>query len=238
MAWDGYGVDDGQGVELRYLGHSSFLWSAVRGVRVLIDPYHQSHLSWNWRWFLAAFPAVEADIVLVTHDHFDHNATEEVSGGPEVISSAERKKFDGVSIVGIEDVHASPDNMPNHIFVVEAGGIRFCHLGDNRPDLPRSVVEAIGDVDVLFVPADGSSHLLRFWEVNQLIETFKPRVVVPMHYLIPGLTDPASTLLPVDEWLKTQPQVRRLDTDRLDLNDADLPDEREVWVFEPKSFSA
>lgn len=221
-------------VVVQYLGHSAWVWIGPAGTRVVIDPYHDIHPKWDWRWFLNPFPPVEADIVLVTHDHFDHNAVERIPGGPAVIRAAESVHRSEFVISGFEDRHASPDDMPNTIFVVEVCGVRFCHLGDNRADLPQDTVAAVGRVDVLFVPVDGSSHLLRFWEVNHLIEALSPRVVVPIHYLISGMTDPASTLLPPDEWLKTRPFVRRLETDTMHFNSDVLPAKQEVWVFEAR----
>lgn len=218
-------------VVTHYLGDSAWFWTAPARTRVVIDPYDNTH-PWNWRWFLRPFPEIQADVVLVTHDHFDHNATWKVAGDPQVVRSAQELRRDDISILGVQDRHASPDDMPNTIFVLEACGIRYCHLGDNRAELPESAVEAIGHVDVLMVPVDDSSHLLRFWEVRQLVATLKPRVVVPMHYLILRFTDPGSTLLTPDTWLATQADVRRVGTHTALAGPHDLPKDREVWVFD------
>jgi L-ascorbate metabolism protein UlaG (beta-lactamase superfamily) len=219
-------------VGLRYLGHSAFLVTGPEGTRVVIDPYGNIHPE-VWRWFLRPMPDVEADIVLVTHNHFDHNASPRVGGSPRIVSSAEEIRTTDVSISGFEDRHATPDDLPNTIFVLEAAGVRICHLGDNRAEIPPLTVAGIARVDVLIVPVDDSSHLLRFWEVNQLIATFDPRIVVPVHYLIPGLTDPGSTLLSPEAWLGTQTDVRRLGVADVHLSRDALPGEREIWVFEP-----
>ena len=221
-------------VELTYLGHSSFLWTTPDGVRVVIDPFANTHPH-GWQWFLRPFPDTEADVVLVTHDHFDHNNAELVRGEPLVIRSATDARDDRVHIEAFEDRHATPDDIPNTIFVVESAALRFCHLGDNRPDVPQQVVDAIGRVDVLIVPVDDSSHLLRFWEVRQLIETFRPRLVVPVHHLVGGLTDPGSTLLSADTWLRTQERVQRIGRATVRLDPASLPPEREVWVLQPSA---
>lgn len=219
-------------VELTYLGHSSFLWTSPGETRVVVDPFDNTHPH-GWQWFLEPMPDVEADVVLITHDHFDHNASHRVGGDPEIISAAVDRELGDAHLLGVDDRHATPDDLTNTIFVLEAAGVRLCHLGDNRPDVPAEAVEAIGRVDVLIVPVDDSSHLLRFWEVRQLIETFRPRIVVPAHHLIPGLTDPGSTLLPADTWLGTQDSVRRIGRATVRLDAASLPPEREVWVFSP-----
>ncbi len=62
---------------LSYYGHCAFLWTSPGGVRVLIDPFGNSNES---HWFQDAFPPVESDVVLVTHDHFDHNAVHVIPG--------------------------------------------------------------------------------------------------------------------------------------------------------------
>ena len=56
---------------LSYYGHCAFLWTSPGAVRVLIDPFGNSDDSY---WFHDVFPPIECDVVLVTHDHFDHNA--------------------------------------------------------------------------------------------------------------------------------------------------------------------
>src|SRR5688572_16385033 len=116
---------------MQYLGHSSFLWIGPSGTRVIVDPYDNTHPS-GWQWFLRSFPDVEADIVLITHDHFDHNATHRVRRDPRVVRTSGHLSADDLTIDGYEDKHASPDDIPNTIFVLDADGVRICHLGDNR----------------------------------------------------------------------------------------------------------
>lgn len=222
-------------VELTYIGHSSFLWTTPDGVRVVIDPFANTHPR-GWQWFLRPFPNVEADVVLITHAHFDHDNPALVRGQHRVVRSAADAHDDRVRIEAFDDRHATPDEIPNTIFILESADVRFCHLGDNRPDVPRYIVDAVGRVDVLIVPVDDSSHLLRFWEVRQLVETFEPRIVMPVHYLVPGLTDPGSTLLSAETWLRTQDRVQRIGRSTVRLDPASLPSEREVWVLQ--SFAA
>jgi L-ascorbate metabolism protein UlaG (beta-lactamase superfamily) len=177
-------------------------------------------------------PSVEADVVLVTHEHFDHNAISRVAGSPQVIRGAGEVEGSDFVLSGIRDKHASPDDLDNTIYVLDVGDVRVCHLGDNRPDMPDEVVESIGRIDWLIVPVDDSSHLLRFWEVDWVISRVNPRVVVPVHYLIEGVHARASTLLPIDTWLSTQPGVRLVGTATLRMRRDDVPKQREVWVFD------
>ena len=74
------------------------------------------------------------------------------------------------------------------MFRLEVNGVSFLHIGDNRADWPPEVARAVGDVDVLMVTVDDSIHLLTYDEVDGLIDRLQPRVVIPMHYAIPGIT--------------------------------------------------
>ena len=121
--------------------------------------------------------------------------------------------------------------MENTIFVVESGGVRSCHVGDNRHDIPGHVRAQLGAVDILMVTVDDSCHLLSYDQVDSLIAEVSPRVVVPMHYYVEGLTTASSTLRTPKGWLKTQTSVRHLGANPIELTPDDLPDEREVWVF-------
>lgn len=130
--------------------------------------------------------------------------------------------------------------MHNVMFRLDVGGVRFLHLGDNRAEIPARVRRQLGPVDLLMIPVDDSCHVLSFDRVNSLIESFGPKVVIPVHYLIPGLTTEQSTLkLPI-RWLAAQPVVRELAAHTIRLSPQDLPPVTEVWVptASPESYQA
>jgi L-ascorbate metabolism protein UlaG (beta-lactamase superfamily) len=204
-----------------------------RGVRVLIDPleYEQGR-----HWFDRRFPPIEVDVVAVTHDHFDHNAVEDLPGTPTVLRGPGQFRLDDINVQGVRDLHSSESGrrgMVNTMFVVESDGVRYCHIGDNRHDIPENVLSQLGNVDVLMVTVDDSCHLLTFDQVTQLVSQLSPRVVVPMHYHIGGLTADTSTLEPPEAWLATQRDVLRLHGEPQEIGVKDLPDHQQVWVFPP-----
>ncbi len=199
----------------------------------MIDPFGNSP---ERHWFLHPLPSVEADVALVTHDHFDHNAVQDLPGSPTLLRGPGELSLGDVTVRGVRDLHAGSwgsKGMSNTIFVIEIEGVRFCHIGDNRHDIPGEVREQLGDVDVLMVTVDDSCHLLTYQQVDRLVELVSPRVVVPMHYYIEGLTTESSTLTPPDGWLAPQERVRRLTPGPFEIPHKDLPNEREVWVFSP-----
>ena len=118
-----------------------------------------------------------------------------------------------LTLRGVEDLHSGASRLrdfPNVMYRLETGGISFLHPGDNRADWPWEVARSIGDIDVLWVTVDDSNHLLSYEEVDSLIQWLEPKVVIPMHYQIPGLMSGETGREPPEGWLATQSEVRRL----------------------------
>ncbi len=221
-------------IGLRYFGHSAFELVSPAGFRVLIDPFRNVP---DQPWFLFDFPVTETDLLLVTHDHFDHDAIDRVTGWFSMLRGAGHLKVEDLTVDGYVDLHTpghSSASLKNTSFLIDCAGIRFLHTGDNRVPVPEEIVQAVGRVDVLTVPVDGSCHLLEYDQVHQLIDQFQPGVVLPVHYYIDGLTTVESTLLPADDWLSTQTNVRVMGSDRIAIGASDLPDRQEIWLLEPQ----
>jgi len=87
------------------------------------------------------------------------------------------------------------------------------------------------------VTVDDSNHLLNYQEVDSLIEMLEPKVVIPMHYQIPGLMAGDTGLEPPDGWLNTQSRVKRLDSHTAEFSPGTLPALTEVWLFQPSPAS-
>jgi len=195
-------------VELQYFGHASFLWITPGGVRILIDPFGNSS---EKTWFLKPFPRTACDILLITHPHFDHNASERIEGRPSIIRRPVVLEGNDFYIRGVVGRHAKgygeEFSQENLIFILEIGGIVFCHTGDNRADLGRDILKAIGLIDVLLVPIDDQKHLLDDAEVERLIQNLRPLIVIPMHYYIPDLMAPKIPLGGIGKWVSQQVNV-------------------------------
>ena len=70
----------------RWFGQSAFLITADRSV--LIDPFGVPGEALAARGLEFAYPPIEGvapDLVLITHEHFDHNAAEVAEGDPVVL---------------------------------------------------------------------------------------------------------------------------------------------------------
>ena len=222
---------------LTYYGHSAFKWQTEAGLRVLTDPYRNRE---DRYWFTRQFPDVECDLGLITHAHFDHDAAERLPEGASLIRMPGEFGNLDMSIKGVQDIHSGRSGLQgfvNVMFRLDTGDISFLHLGDNRADWPADVTRAVGEIDVLLVTVDGSNHLLQPEEVDALVERLEPRVVIPMHYQIPGLMADDTGLEPPDSWLATQPRVKRLKGETATFYASDLPSQKEVWVFQPSPAS-
>ncbi len=216
-------------VDLRYIAHASFELRSPGGVKLVVDPYN-SHV-----WLGYTFPDnLSADAVLVTHPHFDHDAWYYLRGFPAVFRQPGRYSIGDMTIQGLPGKHADPYGAEfgqiNTIFLVETGGVRLAHLGDNGPLTPENV-KAMGRVDVLLLPLDETEHILKFREIDAIVAALRPRVIVPMHYRFgPGLgPDDLGT---IDAWLGKQRRVRDAGN-QVTLSARDLPPEPTVYRFQP-----
>jgi len=230
-------LQPGGPLTLTYYGHSAFQWRTEAGLRVLAD--HYRNISGRY-WFTRLFPDVECDLGLITHAHFDHDAAERLPEGSSFIRMPGEFANRDLQIRGVLDLHSGRSRLlgfPNVMFRLETGGVSFLHLGDNRADWPAEVARSIGDIDVLLVTVDDSNHLLSYDEVDSLVHRLGPKVVIPMHYQIPGLTADGTGLEPPEGWLATQERVKRLDGPSAVFSPASLPSQTEVWLFQPSPAS-
>jgi len=188
---------------VRWYGQSAFLLTGSK--RVLVDPFGALGERLAERGISFRHPPVEgvdADLVLVTHEHSDHNAVDGAGGSPVVIRSTagtlDSPVGEVVAIASEHDDRAGTQRGPNTIFCFTLDGLRFCHLGDfGQAALRPEQREAIGDVDVLFVPVGGGPTIGGV-SAAAVVRELDPRIVVPMHFRNEG----ADFLEPPDAFLQ------------------------------------
>jgi L-ascorbate metabolism protein UlaG (beta-lactamase superfamily) len=212
--------------KVRWHGHACFEVSSA-GVTVVTDPHDGLSLG------LPA-PKASADAVLISHDHFDHANGSRLVSKPDaaVVKGPGVHEVKGVEVKGVASFHDDSGGSkrgPNTIYVFELDGIRFCHLGDLGHPLTPSQVAEVGKVDVLFVPVGGvfTVDADAAWRV---VEQLKPRLVVPMHFKVPGLK---LGIAGVEPFLKGRPNVKRLDASELEVSREGLPAETTIVVLTP-----
>lgn len=243
-------------VKLAYFGSSAFCVTAPSGLTVMIDPWRNLPTG-KWDWYFHDFPVTAVDIGVSTHAHFDHDALHRLDASVLLDRLIGRYEFADIAITGIADKHAidaryaaydfhhinsyfggqkltPPDNArswDNCLIIVETGGLRILHWGDNRHNPPEHVWERLGTIDILLLPIDDSQHVLGYPMVAEVIARVAPRIVVPHHYYVWNVVQRQSTLLSVEKWLKDQPVVRRLDQAKVSYQSDTLPDQTTVDYF-------
>ncbi|MDI6738358.1 MAG: MBL fold metallo-hydrolase [Nanoarchaeota archaeon] len=181
-----------EGLNIKWLGHASFL---IEGDKtVYIDPY-----------VLPASPK-KADIILVTHEHFDHfdraKIKELLKQGTEVIippgcasgldckfkiiRSGETIELGAVKVTAVPAYNVNKfrmGNIPFHSkdegfgYVLEMNGIKLYHAGDT--DFVPEMKKL--KVDIALLPI-GGTYTMDAKEAAEAANEIRPKVVIPMHY--------------------------------------------------------
>lgn len=132
-------------------------------------------------------PQGQADLVLVSHQHHDHNNVQSLKGNPTVIDIPGEYSFKGISIIGIPSYHDMSKKIANTIFIMEAEEMRICHLGDLGIELEQKELDLINSVDILMIPI-GGNYTIDYKKAIDLIKKIEPAIIIPMHYKINGST--------------------------------------------------
>lgn len=135
-------------------------------------------------------PQGQTDIVTISHNHPAHNSPTLLKGDYFTIDSPGEYSIKGISIEGIESFHDNQegaDRGRNTIFVIESEDVRICHLGDLGHKLNEKQLEKINGIDILMIPIGGTTTL-DGKGAEQVIGQIEPKLIIPMHYKVKGLT--------------------------------------------------
>lgn len=209
-------------LQIRWHGHSCF--EITNEVTLVTDPHDGKSIGIH-------APNVTGDIILVSHDHYDHNSVKSVEKeGSKVITDTRKRNISNVEIKGIESFHdecCGEKRGSNIIYKFTMENITFCHMGDLGHDLDEDTVQKIGDVDILFIPI-GGTFTLDAKQAWRIIKKVKPRIAVPMHYKIGGLSLPITGIEPFLE--ESKYEILKVGNE-IDIEKEDLPEEPEIWTF-------
>jgi len=203
---------------ITHIGHSCFKIqdkAGTDGITLVTDPYDQK--------IGLKVPNFEADIVTISHDHYDHNNVKALRGNPHVINMAGEYDIKGVSIAGIESYHDNEKGGKrgvNIIYRFEVEGISISHLGDLGHVLENKQLEVLAGTDILLIPV-GGKYTLDAKKAVEVISQVEPRIIIPMHYKTKGVT------LDIDEVEKfiKEMGIKPREEERLKISKKDLPAE-------------
>jgi L-ascorbate metabolism protein UlaG (beta-lactamase superfamily) len=209
------------GLEVTWYGHAMFTVTGG-GVTVATDPVPPEV---GYR-----YDPVPADVVLVSHSHFDHGHIAGIVGNPEVIRTSGNFAVAGLSVTGIDSFHDSKggsERGPNVIYVWEQGGMRLAHLGDLGEVPGRDVLDRLGRLDVAMIPV-GGVFTIDGDQAARLAAELAPSIVLPIHYKTQECSVPLDT---IDNFTSSfDGPVREVAERPLHVDRDSLPAQTEVWV--------
>jgi L-ascorbate metabolism protein UlaG (beta-lactamase superfamily) len=207
-------------MQVEWYGQSAFRLTDGTAT-VFIDPFDDLGplAGRGLRWEYPAIAGVEADLVLVTHEHLDHNGVGAIGGDPAILRSTagrlESPIGEVLAVAAEHDDAAGTERGPNTLFAFALGGRRVAHLGDlGQAALRDEQAQALGTVDVLFVPV-GGGPTIEADQATEIAARLQAGVVVPMHYR----TERIDFLEPVDAFARRARRVERLETSAFELDD-------------------
>lgn len=212
-------------MRIRWLGHACFLLTGAEGLRLVTDPFDPQ----------IGYPApkVVADIVTVSHEHFDHNATDQVQGQPVVVRGPEKHETHGLEIRGVATFHDNQGGRQrgqNTVFCWVMDGVRVCHLGDLGHLLTPAQVAEIGPQDILMVPV-GGFFTIDAVQARQVVEAVTPGIVLPMHYKTPVLPAQQFPIQGVEDFSRHFSRAENQEI--LEVSAGNLPGETTVVILAP-----
>ena len=211
-------------MKVKWLGHASFLITANDGTRIITDPYISGG-NLNYGEIKES-----ADIVTMSHDHFDHNNVAAVGGGPEAVKGTAEVK--GIKFSGTPTYHdesGGKERGNNTIFCFEVDGVRVCHLGDLGHPLSDKEVAEVGKVDVLLIPV-GGNYTIDAKVATDVCRRLAPKVIIPMHYKNERCDFPIAS---VDEFLQDKSGVSRPGASEAEFKSGELPAATQIVVLQP-----
>jgi L-ascorbate metabolism protein UlaG (beta-lactamase superfamily) len=215
-------------MKVQWYGQSTFHLSAP-DASVTIDPFADMSglASRGIQFDYPPIEGLEPALLLVTHEHVDHNGVDAVDGDPVILRSTagrlESPVGEVIAIASEHDEEAGTARGPNTIFVFELDGLRIAHFGDfGQSELRGEQAAAIGDLDLLFIPVGGSATI-GAEQAAEIVARLQPRWVVPMHYRTArtNFLDTADPFLALHEHVELVP-VSAFDTTELPATEGPL----------------
>jgi L-ascorbate metabolism protein UlaG (beta-lactamase superfamily) len=211
---------------VKWLGHACFMITSELEMKIITDPYAVGG-------GISHSPIKEAaDIVVVSHEHSDHNNVSAVQGKPEVVKGVGVKTVRGIQFKGVATHHDGSKGRlrgANTVFCFTIDDIRLCHLGDLGHTLSQSQAAEIAAVDVLFIPVGGVVTIDAV-EAGQVCDQLNPRLIIPMHFRTSKCAYPIAS---VADFLQGRKNVRKLESSEMELELETLPVGSEIAVLEP-----
>lgn len=210
-------------MHVEWYGQSAFALTG-NGTKVFIDPFaDMSGLADRGIEF--GYPPIEeddVDLLLITHEHVDHNGAEAIAGEPAILRATAGKLESPIgevtAVASEHDASAGTERGPNTIFAFDLDGVRVVHFGDfGQRELRPEQAAALEGTELLLLPV-GGGPTIGGRTAADIVEALEPRWVVPMHYRTPRI----GFLETEEEFVERMPRVERLQGSG--FNTAEVPE--------------
>jgi L-ascorbate metabolism protein UlaG (beta-lactamase superfamily) len=216
-------------MKVKWYGHAAFLITSDQGIKIITDPYEPGAFGGG----IAYGPIPDqADIVLVSHDHADHNYIQGIKGKPQVVKGTGSHKARNLEFKGIATYHdgrKGSERGQNTIFCFSVDGVKVCHLGDLGHVLSDAEAKQIGPVDLLLMPV-GGVYTIDPAQATQTAQKLTPNIVIPMHYKTPHCGFP---LAQVEDFTSGKAGVKTVKGSEVEIKKEKLPQALEIIVLHP-----
>lgn len=191
-------------MKIKYYGHSAFKITIQKGNTIIIDPYK----SGGGGGAISYEEITEAaDIVIMSHNHDDHNHVGKIKGYDMLITEPGEYNKHDIKIKTISTYHDTSGGRErggNLLSVITADGLSLVHAGDLGHILDLNTLYQIGKVDILFIPV-GGFYTIDADMASKVAEKLNPAIIVPMHYK----TDKCKfSIETVDKFIQNQKGLR------------------------------
>jgi len=189
-------------MKISLMGHACFLIETEKGIKIITDPYEPG----SYSGAVGYSPVnIEANIVTVSHQHYDHNYTKNFTKAA-IVDKEGKIKINGIDIEGIGSFHDKEKGAlrgRNIIFVIETEGLKIVHFGDLGT--LNIAYDELNNTDIALAPI-GGTFTLDAKEAETLLKKINPKIFIPMHFKTPKLKFDISG---VDEFLKNKEYEKR-----------------------------
>ena len=213
-------------MKIKFLGHAAFLLTSDAGVRIITDPYKPGCFDGGIKYDKIT---EEADIVTISHEHDDHNETN-INGNPTFIKKSDKQTVEQITISGVDvyhDTNEGKERGTNIIYNMLIDGMNVVHLGDIGHNLSPQEVAKVGNIDILLIPV-GGFFTIDADVADTIIETLKPKIVIPMHFKTDKCGFPIAA---IDDFTKDK-DFKKADSE-LVISKNDLPEKTTIYFLKP-----
>ncbi|MCD4684374.1 MAG: MBL fold metallo-hydrolase [Anaerolineae bacterium] len=210
-------------MDIIWYGHSCFRVSERGHASIITDPFGD-HLGYDVPLRL------KADIVTVSHPVPGHNNIDAVKNVHHVIEGPGEYEIGDVFIIGVATFDPQIEQpRRNVIYVFDYSPLKVAHLGDLDHVPKQSMIDALGQIDIVMVPVGGGSSL-NSNQAAEVVSLLEPSIVIPMHFQTEALR--GLELDSVDRFLKEMGVNAIEQEELLRISSSSLPEQTQVVLLD------